>query len=62
MAAYTKLRIGEFVSFEGEIEEVEASDTFKSETDNKQPQTAPTIKEQKQEPGAPIIVDNEDPF
>ena len=32
MAAYTKLRIGEFVSFEGEIEEVEASAAFTAET------------------------------
>ena len=32
MAAYTKLRIGEFVSFEGEIEEVEASPSFAAET------------------------------
>lgn len=32
MAAYTKLRIGEFVSFEGEIEEVEASEGFTAET------------------------------
>lgn len=32
MAAYTKLRIGEFVSFEGEIEEVEASAAFTADT------------------------------
>lgn len=32
MAAYTKLRIGEFVSFEGEIEDVEASAAFTAET------------------------------
>lgn len=62
MAAYTKLRIGEFVSFEGEIEEVEASDTFKSEIENKQPQTAPTTQKQKPKPGAPIIVTDDDPF
>jgi recombinational DNA repair protein RecT len=40
MAAYTKLRIGEFVSFEGEIEDVEASAAFTAETNN-QPAPAP---------------------
>ncbi len=59
MAAYTKLRIGEFVSFEGEIEEVEASETFKTEIDNKQPQTnTQELKEQ----NSPVVITDDDPF
>jgi len=58
MAAYTKLRIGEFVSFEGEIEDVEASAAFTDETQNTQ--NIPESKETK--PGEPIIIEDTDPF
>lgn len=55
MAAYTKLRIGEFVSFEGEIEEVEASAAFNEET-----QSQPDSKEP--QPGAPITFTDSEGF
>ena len=54
MAAYTKLRIGEFVSFEGEIEEVEASEGFTAETKD-----VPIIPEKEKEV---IIIEDTDPF
>ena len=57
MAAYTKLRIGEFVSFEGEIEEVEASAAFTAETQN---QPEPDSKEP--QPGAPITFTDSEGF